>query len=143
MKYITKRPAEPSHAPEIIIFNDFTYLHNHYICIDNDKFTQRHIMNRLLLSIPAMLITGLSSMTTAAATNTGYDDNGVYVQGDSLAVQLTKAGTLPDVLDASLYKKPMFSQSLHNKSNGVSPYFWLTDVWSDKFITIFRGKCRK
>ena len=104
LKYITKRPAELPHAPGIIIFNDFTYLHNHYICMVNDKFTQRHIMNRLLLSISAMLITGLSSMTTTAATNTGYDDNGVYVQGDSLAVQLTKAGTLPDVLDASHVK---------------------------------------
>lgn len=52
--------------------------------------------------LAALAICTFSAYRATAATNN--DDNGVFVQGDSLAVKLTQAGTLPDVLDASNVK---------------------------------------
>lgn len=54
--------------------------------------------------LAALAICTFSAYRATAATNNDYDDNGVFVQGDSLAVKLTQAGTLPDVLDASNVK---------------------------------------
>ena len=52
--------------------------------------------------LAALAICTFTAYRATAATNN--DDNGVFVQGDSLAVKLTQAGTLPDVLDASNVK---------------------------------------
>lgn len=54
--------------------------------------------------LAALAICTFTAYRATAATNNDYDDNGVFVQGDSLAVKLTQAGTLPDVLDASNVK---------------------------------------
>ena len=54
--------------------------------------------------LAALAICTFSAYRATAATNNDNDDNGVFVQGDSLAVKLTQAGTLPDVLDASNVK---------------------------------------
>jgi hypothetical protein len=54
--------------------------------------------------LAALAICTFTAYRATAATNNDYDSNGVFVQGDSLAVKLTQAGTLPDVLDASNVK---------------------------------------
>lgn len=54
--------------------------------------------------LAALAICTFTAYRATAATNNDYDNNGVFVQGDSLAVKLTQAGTLPDVLDASNVK---------------------------------------
>ncbi len=54
--------------------------------------------------LAALAICSFTAYRATAATNNDYDGNGVFVQGDSLAVKLTQAGTLPDVLDASNVK---------------------------------------
>lgn len=54
--------------------------------------------------LAALAICTFTAYRATAATNNDYDDNGVFVQGDSLAVKLTQAGTLPDVLEASCVK---------------------------------------
>ena len=68
--------------------------------------------------LAALAICTFSAYRATAATNNDYDNNGVFVQGDSLAVKLTQAGTLPDVLDASNVKILLLSgKTFSNKIN--------------------------